>query len=199
MSLLGNLTDAIAYNLHQATYNPEAEQYAKDKAVAEQKAKDVATASANAKDAKAQADAKAKKDAEARAQAKTAEEERQTFSATRLAGRIFRIAGTVLLVIVLLMLGVYGASLSANLNLYREYPYRILYALYGFLLFFAVIPYVLIYRWYWQGKRPRFYSLIPIIDRRFIHPTAAALFGWLTFKPDDRIHALEEWALSNKK
>jgi hypothetical protein len=199
MSLLGNLSDAISYNIHRMTYNPEAEQYAKEKAAAEQKAKEDATAQKANATAKSAAEAKAKEEVEVAAKAKKAEEERKTFSASRLASNVLSILMKILVTFLILVLGVYGASLSANLNLYREYPYRILYAIYGFFLFMFVIPYILLYRWWWNGKKPRFYGLIPIIAGKFVNPTAQTLFGWLTFKPDDRIHALEEWNQSLKK
>jgi hypothetical protein len=199
MSLLGNLSDAISYNLHRMTYNPKAEQYAKEKAAAEQKAKEDAAAQKENATAKSAAEIKAKEEADAAAKAKKAEEERKTFSASRLALNVFSILMKILAAFLILVLGVYGASLSANLNLYREYPYRILYAIYGFFLFMFVIPYILLYRWWWNGKKPRFYGLIPIIAGKFVNPTAQTLFGWLTFKPDDRIHALEEWNQSLKK
>lgn len=199
MSLLSNLSDAISYNLHRMTYNPEAEQYAKEKAAAEQKAKEDAAAQKENATAKSAAEIKAKEEADAAAKAKKAEEERKIFSASRLALNVFLILMKILVAFLILVLGVYGASLSANLNLYREYPYRILYAIYGFFLFMFVIPYILLYRWWWNGKKPRFYGLIPIIAGKFVNPTAQTLFGWLTFKPDDRIHALEEWNQSLKK
>jgi len=199
MSLLGNLSNAISYNLHRVTYNPAAEQYAKAKAEAEQKAKMATEAQTANAAAKTAAEAKAKTEADAAAKAKQVEEERKTFSGSRLALNVFSILMKIVGVFLLLFLGVYGASLSANLNLYREYPYRILYAIYGFFLFIFVIPYILLYRWWWNGKKPRFYGLIPIIAGKFIYPGAQNLFGWLTFKPDDRIHALEEWNQSLKK
>lgn len=199
MSLLSNLSDAISYNLHRVTYNPAAEQYAKDKAAAEQKAKDDAAAQKAAAASTAAAAAKTKEEAEAAAKAKQAEEERKTFSGSRLVSNVISIVTKIVVTFLILVTCVYGASLSANLNLYREYPYRILYAIYGFFLFIFVIPYSLLYRWWWQGKKPRFYGLIPIIAGKFINPTAQNLFGWLTFKPDDRIHALEEWNNESKK
>jgi len=164
-----------------------------EKAAADKKAAEEAANQKAAAATKNAADAKAQQEATEAAAAKKAEEERKTFSAGRLAKKVFSILGTILGIFLLVILGVYGASLSANLNIYREYPYRILYSIYGFFLFIFVIPYVLLYRWYWQGKKPRFYSLMPIIAGRFTNPTAENMFGWLTFKPDDRVQALEEW------
>jgi hypothetical protein len=118
------------------------------------------------------------------------------FSWTRLIGRIISITTTIVMIFLLIVAGLYGASLATNLNLYQTLPIRILYALYGFLFFWAVIPYVLLYRWWWKGKRPVFYAFIPIIPYKFDNRYAAIMFSWMSYKPDDAIACLQEWNAS---
>jgi uncharacterized membrane protein YdbT with pleckstrin-like domain len=193
MSLLEDAWNSIQYQIKQAVSNPDATAYA-EKQAAEAKA---------AQDAKAQKEAESKAKAEkqvadaaaAEKQAETikAAEERKTFSFTRLLGTAGGIFFTIILVFLLFFGAVLGASLATNLNLYLPTPYRILYAIYGFLLFFLVIPYVLGYRWFWKGKRPRFYSLIPLIPYHLDNRFAAFLFSWLSYKPDDQVDSLMEW------
>jgi cation transport ATPase len=193
MGLVDQLTNKVSYALHEATYDPNAEKYAKAQEAAKQKALDDAKKSAEAKKAaeeKAAADAKA---AAEKAEAEKKEKERENFEIGRMVGRVFGTAGTILGVFLLIVLGVYGASLATNLNIYRNVWYRILYMIYGFLGFFLVIPYSLLYRWWWLGKRPRFYALIPLIPYHLDNRWTQTLFSWLSFKPDDQIAALKEW------
>lgn len=193
MGVLDQLSNTVSYKIHKATYDPEAEKYAAK--IAKQKEAEAAAASASAKTA--EKEAYAKKEAEAaaieKAKAEAIQKEREQFDSGRLVGRIFGTVGKMLLVFILVVFGVFGASLATNLNLYRNTPFRILYAIYGFLFFWVVIPYVLLYRWWWLGHRPRFYALLPIIPYHLDHPWAALLFSWLSYKPDDRISALKEW------
>lgn len=193
MELVTQLSDSIAYAIHQATYNPDAEAFAKanaEKAKRATDAKQQAATSAKAKQDAADAAAKAKADAEAAEKEKT---DRATFSVTRLFGTVFGIVFTVLMVFLLLVFGVYGASLATNLNVYRSLPYKLLYAIYGFLFFFLVIPYVLVYRWYWKGLKPKFYSLIPLLPHRLENRWAVLLFSWISYKPDSDVELLQEW------
>ena len=94
---------------------------------------------------------------------------------------------------VLSLLVVLGASLASNLNIYRDWPFRLLYAIYGGLFFFLVIPYTLFYRWAWLQKRPRFYALIPLFPYHWDGRIAQLLLSWMSFRPDDAIGALREW------
>lgn len=193
MGLFDQITNKVSYAVHQATYDPEAEAYAKKLAAAKEKA---AAAKAAETEAKKKADEKAAADAKAAAEKAAAEAkelERANFEGGRLIKRVFGTAGTILLVFLIVVLGVYGASLATNLNIYRNVWFRILYAIYGFLGFFVVIPYVLLYRWWWLGKKPRFYALIPLIPYHLDNRIAQLLFGWLSFKPDDQMAALKEW------
>jgi hypothetical protein len=84
----------------------------------------------------------------------------------------------------LLLLSVLGVSLATNLNVHREIPYRILYMVYGFIFGRIVVPYVLLYRWAYLGKKPHYFSFIPLIDRPFVNPTVQNLLSWLTYIPD---------------
>lgn len=193
MELASQLSNSIAYAIHSATYNPDAEQFAKENS---EKAKK----EADTNKAKAEQDKAVKEKADALAKAKAEEERienerksRATFSLARLFGTTFGIVTTVVLSFLLVVLGVFGASLATNLNLYHSMPYKIFYAIYGFLFFFIVIPYVLIYRWYWKGLRPKFYALIPILPYRLDNKWAAMLFSWLSYKPDEDIELLKEW------
>jgi hypothetical protein len=196
MSLVTQLANKLSYTLHAATYDPEAEKYAK-----EQKAKAEADAAAleeakKTNDAAAIAAAQKKKD-DADAAAKAAsEKERESFDASRLVGRVFGTVFQIVGIFLLIFACLYGASLATNLNVYRDLPFRILYAVYGFLFFWIVIPYVLLYRWWWKGLRPRFYAVFPFIPYHFDNYYAAMFLSWMSYKPDDVVHALEEWKKS---
>jgi len=100
---------------------------------------------------------------------------------------------TVAFILVILFILCMGASMSVNLNIYRPVPYRIFYAIYGFIFGLVVVPYVLLYRWWWKGKQPHYYGFIPIVPRFFVVPAIQFLFGWLTYKPDTHVWELQEW------
>lgn len=118
------------------------------------------------------------------------------FSWIRLIGRILSITMTIVMIFLLVAAGLYGASLATNLNLYQTWPIRVLYAIYGFLFFWAVIPYVLLYRWWWKGKKPVFYAFMPLIPYKLDNRYAAMMFSWMSYKPDDAIACLQEWTSS---
>lgn len=86
-----------------------------------------------------------------------------------------------------------GSSMAVNINVHKPLAYKILYAIYGFLFGFIVIPYVLLYRWWLKGHKPVYYGYLPLIPRFFINPTVQFLLGWLTYKPEKSIESLEEW------
>ena len=119
--------------------------------------------------------------------------ERENFSVGKVLEKAFGIAGSIIGVFLLVALGIFGASLATNLNVYRSAGFRVLYAIYGFIGFFVVIPYVLGYRWYWKGLRPKFYALMPLVPYHFDNRWAAMLFSWMSFKPDAQIDCLKEW------
>ena len=179
-SLLNQITNSIQYTIHKATYNPEATAFAEQQAAErEKKARREAAAAAEAVKT-AEQKRKDEENAAAAAAAEAERERRAHFSGTRMIGRAMEIVGIILGVFVLLLFGVLGASLATNLNLYRDMPYRILYAIYGFLFFWVVIPYVFLYRWWWNGKKPRFYAMVPILPYKFTNSIAAMLLGWIS-------------------
>lgn len=196
MSLLTQLSNKASYLVHSITYDPEAEKF-----VAEQKAKAEADAAALEKakkdgDAAAIAAAQKKKDDAAAAELEAKEKERATFDVGRGAGRVLSTVMQIVGYFLLVILGIFGSSLATNLNVYHDWPIRLLYAVYGFLFFWLVIPYVLLYRWYWKGLRPRLYSVIPLVPYHFDNYYAALFFSWMSYKPDDVIPELKEWEIS---
>jgi cation transport ATPase len=193
MSLLEEAWNSIQYQIKKAVSDPDANAYAQEQADAKKKADDAKAAADATKQEQADKAAAEKAAADkAEADAKAAKE-RATFSFTRMLGTVGGTFFTIFLVFLLFFGAVLGASLATNLNLYLSTPYRILYAIYGSLFFFVIIPYVLGYRWFWKGKRPRFYSLIPLIPYHLDSRVAAFLFSWLSYKPDDQIDSLKEW------
>jgi hypothetical protein len=131
--------------------------------------------------------------AEAKRKTEEYEDSREEFSIRGIFTQAIGIASNIVGVFLIFAFGVFGASLATNLNVYKPAAFRILYAIYGFLFFYIVIPYVLLYRWWWLGKRPRFYALIPLMGKRFDNHLAGVLLGWMSFKPDDVIESLKEW------
>jgi hypothetical protein len=190
MGLINQLKNKIEYQINAATYDPKAEQYAKDaavrKAIEDKKANDEAVAK---KDADAAA-AEAKKKAEADADAAKAAAEAETFSAGRMTKRALKYVAQILFGFAIFAGAIWGMSLAVNLNVYKDLPYKILYAIYGFVFFFLVIPYSMFYRWMWLGKKPRYYSLLPLVPRHLEHPVTIALFSWISYKPDEHINQL---------
>lgn len=86
----------------------------------------------------------------------------------------------------LLLLSVLGVSLAVNLNVHRAVPYRILYMVYGFIFGRIVVPYVLLYRWAYLGKRPHYFSFIPLVEGHFTNTTVQKLLSWITYNPDPK-------------
>ncbi len=191
-SYFEQLMNSTKYALHKATYNPEAEKYAQKQQKEAEKAKHDASAAKLNKEMQAKKDAEAKKLAEEKAEQERIQKERAEFSGSRLVGRIFKTIGLILLVAILLIGGVYGASLAVNLNVYKSAPFRVIYAIWGFLFFWVVIPYVWIYRRFWLGKSPRFYAIMPLVPYHFNHWFMNKFFDWITFRPED-VDELKEW------
>ena len=192
MSLLQNITDQVTYGIHKLTYNPEAEQYAASKKAA-QEAADSAKRKVTEEEAKKQsaeaANAKKVEDAKRAAEQAALNE----FNLGRFLGKVMGIVLLVLLYFAIFAGAIYGAHLATNLNIYRTWPFRVLYAVYGFLFFPIVIAYVVGYRYWWQGKKPRFYALLPIIPYFINNPVLAFFFSWMSFKPDAYMETLHEW------
>jgi len=206
MSLITQAWNKMGLYVHKLTYDPEAEKFAKEQALREKeeelrKKKELDDKKISESAAKLSTEEKAKADnARALLQKQQAEQaERDKFDFGRLIGRIFGTTFNVISTFVLFAAAVWGASLATNLNIYRDFPYRLLYTIYGFLFFIVVIPYTMLYRWFWLGKKPRYYALIPLIPYHLDHPFMAFMFGWLSFKPDDQMSALKEWEKEQKE
>jgi hypothetical protein len=191
--ILTNLTNKVQYKLRELTYDPEAEKYA-ESAAASKEANAAAAAAKKAADDKKKTDTEQKEAADKAAAAANAEREAKAkFSTSRMTGKVAEIVGIILLCFLLVIGGIYGSSLATNLNVYRSWPYRLLYSIYGFIFFPVVVIYVLGYRWFWLGRKPRYYSLVPLVPEPFKHPILQTLLGWMTYTSDDAVHALEEW------
>jgi hypothetical protein len=100
---------------------------------------------------------------------------------------------TVLFFLLIIFFLSLGSSMAVNLNVHKPLAYKIFYMIYGFLFGLIVVPYVLLYRWFWLKKKPEYYSFIPLIPRFFVNPHIQFLLGWLTYKPINTIVKLEEW------
>jgi hypothetical protein len=132
-------------------------------------------------------------EAKAREEELNHDKEQDTFSTWRMFLNIMNTALRVFLSLLFIFLILISASLAVNLNIYKPVPFRILYAIYGALFSFIVLPYTVFYRWIYLGKRPHYYGFLPFIPRFFIHRPIQFLFGWLTFKPDAHMWELQEW------
>jgi uncharacterized membrane protein YdbT with pleckstrin-like domain len=192
MSYFEQLMNSTKYALHRATYNPEAEKYAKKQQQEVEKAKKEASVEKLNKEMQAKKDAEAKKLADEKAEQKRIQNERAEFSIGRLIGRIFKTIALIVFIALLFIGGVYGASLAVNLNVYKSAPFRVIYAIWGFLFFWVVIPYVWGYRRFWLGKTPRFYAIMPLVPYHFNHWFMNKFFDWITFRPED-VDELKEW------
>lgn len=179
----------MTYRLQKLVTDPEADAAAKK----QQDEKDKAVADAAAAKTQQEQEAAAAEEAAVAAAAEADAKDRETFSFSRMFWRGVSIALNIIKWFILIALALYGASLATNLNLYREAPIRVLYAIYGFLFFWVAIPYSLLYRWWWMGKKPVFYAFIPLIPYKFNNRYAAMMLSWMSFKPDDQIACLMEW------
>jgi hypothetical protein len=194
---MSNIINQVVNNaklaIHNATYNPEAEQFAKEQAAKLEREKKAKEAEALREKARTEKLAKEAADKELRDKTNADRDARAKFDGNRLVSNIFSTILKIVLVFILLCLGTFGASLATNLNLYKSTSFRILYAIYGFIFFIVVIPYCLLYRWWWHEKRPRFYALIPLVPYHFDNRWMALFFSWMSYKPDEYIETLKEW------
>jgi cation transport ATPase len=206
MNLFGQAWNKIKYLIHQTAYDPEAEEFAKKQALIEETEKQRQDAERDKKkreesENKLKSDEEKKRSAEdaARLNKQIDEAERNKFDFWRLIQRVLNTTVGMITTFVTFAAAVWGASLATNINVYRDWPYRLLYAVYGFVFFFIVIPYVMLYRWFWKGLKPRYYALIPLMPYHFDHQITAFLFSWLSFRPDDQMNALKEWEKEYKQ
>ena len=197
MDFVSQLSNSVTYALHQSTYNPEAEAYAKKQAAAAEAAKKAAADQVKKTEAeKLKAEADAKKATETATKQKE-EQERSTFSLGRLVSRIFGYMFTVVLILGCIALACAGASYATNLNVYQPLPQRIFYAIYGFAFWIPVVLYSGVYREWWLQKPVIKYAALPLFDQPFEYPIAQRLFGWMTFTPDSRMESLKEWRFTS--
>lgn len=192
MSYFEQLMNSTKYALHKATYNPEAEIFAKKQKAAAEKAQQEELAAKLTNEEKAKKEAQAKKEAEEKAEQERIQNERAEFSFSRLLGRILKTILIILVVAIIIIGAMYGSSLATNLNVYKSAPFRVIYAIWGFLFFWVVIPYVWIYRRFWLKKTPRFYAILPLVPYHFNHWFMNKFFDWITFNPED-VDELKEW------
>lgn len=106
-----------------------------------------------------------------------------TFSITRLIGNTLNNAINFFNTFLMITLAVVSGMLSANDAIGREWPYRILYFIYGSLFFPIMLLYYL-YMWF-IGKAPRIYTLLPIRTVQSITSLARFLLFPITYKPDE--------------
>ena len=192
MSYFEQLMNTTKYALHKATYNPEAEKFAKkQQAEVDKSKKDDSIAKLNT-EMKSKKDEESKKLSNEKVKQDRIQKERSEFSFSRLIVRILTIIALIVFVALLLIGGVYGSSLAVNLNVYKSAPFRVIYAIWGFLFFWVIIPYVWGYRRFWLGKSPRFYAIMPLVPYRFNHWFMDKFFDWITFNPED-VDELKEW------
>jgi len=157
MSLLTKLSNKIQYITSKQLDDPEAEEYARQQKAQEKQ--DLAIKKREKEQEKKDAEAAAKKKEE---DAKAAELVRRSeFKPGRAIGnsatQILKILGSLVLVLVML----YGGHLASNEAIGYKYPFRILYFLYGALLFIFVIP-KSFYDSFILKKIKHFYSFFPL-------------------------------------
>jgi hypothetical protein len=132
-------------------------------------------------------------EAQKAAAAAEAEKQKDTFSMSRLFGNAAKYTITIASITIGIFICMIGSSMAVNLNVYKSYPYKILYAIFGFIFSLVVIPYVIGYRWLYKGKKPRYYGFLPFIPQYFTNYYIQILFGWLTYRPDEHMWDLQEW------
>lgn len=125
--------------------------------------------------------------------------EKANFSVGRMAKTTASNFWSIFSSILLVLIGILSASLATNLNLYKHWLYRLLYAIFAYRYWFLVLPYVLLYRWAYLKKQPVFYSLIPLVPLRFENRFLSQFYSWLSYKPDDEITAQKEWLTWKKE
>ena len=190
MNFVSQLGNSVAYSLHQATYNPEAEAYSKEQTAAVEEKKKT--------DQKAQEEKKAKEAADAEKAAalaaKEAEESRKTFSPSRMLYKAFLYGFYTFLALGLLTVGFFGASYATNLNVYRSWQFQMWCAVYGFLFGIPVVLYSW-YRWFYGHVDP-YFGPLPLFKSEEASETVKRYFGFTIYDETpnkEKIVQLKEW------
>jgi cation transport ATPase len=195
MSFASQLSNSVAFAVHSATYNPEAEAYAKKQE--EAKAEKAAEQTQKEKEA-AEAKERAKAAAEAAA-AKEADEQRRTFSVSRLIGRVFQYTFYAVIIAGLVLMSLASASYAVNMNLYRPWIQRLFYAFYGFFFSFISFPYIVFYRRWWLGHTIPSYGILPLFERGEASGFVQSYLPFLVFTADEHVNDTMEWEQSPAK
>ena len=91
--------------------------------------------------------------------------EESTFSITRLLTKIAIYVGIAFLIFLLIVISITGAMYATNINRKKSFLFRMLYAFYGSLFWFIVVPYQSIYRQWWLGEpKLKMDGIIPLFD-----------------------------------
>ena len=189
MSLWGQLSNTTSYYMNKATYNPEAEEYAKEAAVAKAQA-DVAQArDAKDKDAKVAA----LKAAEKAKIAEAAEEERRTFSAWRITVKAFKYFMAAIFIVLIVLILLACTCHAVNLNIYRPWYQRLWYAIYAPAWAILTIPYMFIYRPYVAQYKYQSHGFLPLFEEAEASQFTKTYLPFMVFKRDDGITDTKEW------
>jgi hypothetical protein len=91
--------------------------------------------------------------------------EESTFSVTRLLTKIAIYVGIAFLIFFLVVISITGAMYATNMNRTKSFLFRMLYAVYGSLFWFIVVPYERIYRQWWLGEpNMKMDGIVPLFD-----------------------------------
>ena len=195
MDFTSQLGNSIAYSLHQATYNPDAEEFSKKRAEQEQKA----VADKQKQEQVSKEAVEAQKAAAAAKVVAATEEERKTFSILRMMGRILKYVLYATLGLVCIYAILLGASYSVNLNIYRPWSQRIFYAIYGSIFFIPVVLYNVVYRRWMKGHTNPTYGFLPLFETEEASSFVKTVMPFLTFTYSPDMENLKEWESTKAK
>jgi hypothetical protein len=190
MNIVSQFENGVAYGLHQATYNPAAEEYTKAQ-------KEEITRAAEDKrraEEKAEQEKKAKEAAEKERAMKAEEESLKTFSFTRMFYKALVYGFYTFLIIVAATICCFGASYATNLNAHRSWQFQLWCALYGFVFNIPVILYSF-YRWF-NGRVDPYFGPLPIFKAGESSEIIKQYFGFMVYDETlhkDSIARLKEW------
>ena len=180
MSLLTSLSNKIEYMIAKSTSDPEAEDYAKqkaDQAAADAKVKE--EQDKLAKQTAEDADIKRKKDEEAAALA-----DRSKFKPKELIGDIARNILSVIGILILVFFLLYGGHIAANKAIGYKVPFRILSFLYGIVFSFWVVP-KSVYDVYWKKETLPYFTFLPISTYEPVGDIEKIFLGGFCYKEDE--------------